>query len=126
MTSGQETQDTQQLQGETPLDSKHKSSWWWFVLQFDTEEEAIAWKPAEKRKLTYACWRPHKAPTTGQPHVHTLLHYKSAVRFSSIIKLKGCKVKYCTNDGQKINYRQYCINDTKPDGRSKNPIGPLS
>ena len=123
MTSGHIPQDTQQ--GETPLDSKHKSYWWWFLIQFDTEQEALAWTPPEKPKLTYACWRPHKAPTTGQHHVHILFHYKSAVRFSAIQKLKGCKVKYCTNDQQKINYRQYCINDTKPDGKSKNPIGPF-
>lgn len=125
MTSGHIPQDTQQQQGETPLDSKHKSYWWWFLIQFDTEQEALAWTPPEKPKLTYACWRPHKAPTTGQHHVHILFHYKSAVRFSAIQKLKGCKVKYCTNDQQKINYRQYCINDTKPDGKSKNPIGPF-
>jgi len=108
-----------------PTNPNKSASWWWFIVQCSTEAEAIAWRPPQKPELTYACWRPHAAPTTGQPHVHVLLHYKRAQRFSLVQKI-GQNCKFCTDDYQKINRRQYCISDVhKKDGSPQNPLAPF-
>lgn len=88
-----------------------------------SNEAAIAWRPAEKPILTYACWRPHSAPTTGQAHVHVLLHYKNARRVTVVSKLGHNKPPI--SDQSKLNFRQYCINDTKKDGSPKGVLAPF-
>jgi len=120
------TQDTVQRQPlGIPTDPNKKASWWWFIVQCKTEEEAIAWRPPQTPQLTYACWRPHAAPTTGHPHVHALFHYKTSQRFSAMQKI-GQNCKFCTDDYQKINRRQYCISDVhKKDNTPKNPLAPF-
>ena len=71
--------------GETPTNDKKCSKWWWFVVMCETDAQALAWAPPATPQMNYACWRPHAAPTTGKPHVHCLINYKSAQPFKVCI-----------------------------------------
>lgn len=100
------------------------SHWWWFIVQCDTPQEAIDWVLPDTPAAKYACWRPHAAPTTGQPHVHCLAYFKSVVRFSALQAKGYANVKWVQSDPKKRNCRAYCVRDGKP-GQPSDVIGPL-
>lgn len=109
----------------TPLAPPDKARWWWATRQCETNEEAIAWRPSEKPKLVYCCWRPHAAPTTGKPHVHVLMHFATVMRFTTLQNKGFSNLKWCGTEISKTNRRQYCILDVHKDGTTKDPIGPF-
>ena len=74
-------EDGDDQRGVKPTDKKKCSKWWWFVIMFETEAQALAWAPPATPQFNYACWRPHAAPSTGKPHVHCLMNFKSAQPF---------------------------------------------
>ncbi len=110
-------------------DAKKKSKWWWFIVQCDTDEEALAWNPPAVPAIAYACWRPHAAPTTGKPHVHCLVNYKTAQAFKYMQKKGYSNLKFCGNNKKyQVSCREYCISDTKnKKGKeiNKGPLGPF-
>jgi len=103
-----------------------QSKWWWYIIQFDTEGEAIAWKPPPTPKTKYIGWRAHAAPTTGKPHVHVLGYYSSAVRFKSLAAKKYCHMRFLETTRDKIHCRNYLLTDVHKDGSPKNPLAPIN
>lgn len=102
-----------------------QSKWWWFTIQCDTNEEALEWLPPPKPLVVYCCWRAHAAPTTGKPHVHVLVHYRSGVRYSTMANKGYHNMRFLQTDNYKSQCRRYCVDDLHKDGTPKNPIGPF-
>lgn len=102
-----------------------RSRWWWCIKQYASEEEMLEFRLPTAPPLVYAAWRFHEAPTTGQLHVHVLLHFKTQVSFGRMQELGFQNLKWVNTLEQKRNYRGYLIADNKPDGRPKGVLGCL-
>lgn len=113
--------------GVKPTDDKTTSRWWWFIIQFNTDEGALSWSVPTTPKIKFSCWRPHKAPTTGQAHVHCLIEYCSPQPYKTLKNKGYLNLKYCSETVYQTNCREYCLADTKTKNGTtvwKNPIGP--
>lgn len=102
-----------------------QSRWWWFIVQVQSVLAAIAWLLPTTPAVSYACWRPHTAPTTGQAHVHCLVWFKNPQRFEQLQKKGYNNVKYLSTHAQKKNCYKYCVEDLHKDGSPKGVAGPL-
>lgn len=110
---------------EQATNNRKQYRWWWVTVQLDTEEEATSWTPPAKPRADYCCWRPHKAPTTGKPHVHYLVYYHSASRFETLQKKGFSNIRYLLTAAQKRNARKYCQDDNHRDGTVKGVLAPF-
>lgn len=109
-------------EGDATKDTTKQSTWWWFTVQCETEDEAKMWRISETPKVKYVCWRAHAAPTTGKPHVHVLVNYVRQVRYGTLKNNQYRNIRYLTTQISKERCRDYCIEDIHKDGTAKNPI----
>ena len=73
-------EDGDDQRGVKPTDKKKCSKWWWFVVMFDTEAQALAWAPRDAA-VQLRLLAPARCPLDGKPHVHCLMNFKSAQPF---------------------------------------------
>ena len=99
-----------------------QSRWWWFTIWFDDPQEAIDWKPSNKHKFKYAVYRAHASPTSGRPHVHCLIRYKSGMRYGTLKKRGYNNIKFIKSHKRKIRCRNYVLNDNHRNGSTKGVI----
>lgn len=88
-----------------------KSRNWWCMLWPKTEEEALAWKPADKPKHKYVCWRVHRCPTTKRIHIHILFQFTTVVRFETLEKKGFNNIKWVEGQDRLERKRNYCIEE---------------
>lgn len=110
-------------QGEDGKAGK-SSRWWWFIVQCDSEADAVEWRLPKNPIHTYAIYRAHAAPTTGKPHVHCLVNYKTSQKFVPLQKKGYSNLKFCSTRTYQQHNRNYVIEDNHKDGTSKNPLAP--
>ena len=102
-----------------------QSRWWWFTVNFKTQEEAINWNPPDMPRVKYALYRAHVSPKTGQPHVHCLANYETPVKYSTLKNMKYGWLFHCTLKEDRIIKRNYIINDYHRN-RRRTPKGVIS
>ena len=58
-------EDGDDQRGVKPTDKKKCSKWWWFVVMFDTEAQALAWAPHDAA-VQLRLLAPARCPLDGQ------------------------------------------------------------